>query len=52
MASRRRSASRPRSSGAKLFGAVVVLLLRFEDDPETPGKTALRIAGYDETDGR
>jgi hypothetical protein len=42
----------PRSSGAKLFGAVVVLLLRFEDDPETPGKTALRIAGYDETDGR
>jgi hypothetical protein len=38
----------PRASGSKLFAPVVVLLWRWEEDVETPGKGLLRVAGYDE----
>jgi len=40
----------PRSGGARLFGAVVVLLFRWEEDPEATDRPVLRIAGYDEED--
>jgi hypothetical protein len=39
--------SLPRSSGMKLFGSVVVLLWRWEEDGEA-GKAVPRVAGYDE----
>jgi hypothetical protein len=40
--------SLPRSAAVKLFAAVVVLLFRWEEDMDAPGKLALRVAGYDE----
>jgi len=40
--------SLPRSAGVKLFAPIVVLLWRWEEDADAPGKTALRVAGYDE----
>ena len=38
----------PRSTGVKLFSPVVVLLWRWEEDVDAPGKTVPRVAGYDE----
>ncbi len=40
----------PRSGSTKLFAPVVVLLLRWEDEADAPGKTTLRVAGYDEAE--
>jgi hypothetical protein len=40
----------PRSSASKLFAPIVVLLLRWEEDADRPGKSVLRVAGYDEQD--
>jgi hypothetical protein len=41
-----------RGGGDRLFGNVVVLLFRWEEDPERGGPARLRVAGFDEEDAR
>lgn len=38
-------------ASVRLFAPVVVLLWRWEEDADAPGRRVLRVAGYDEEDG-
>jgi hypothetical protein len=42
----------PHTGGDRLFGDVVVLLFRWDEEQDGPGKPRLRVVGFDEEDAR
>jgi hypothetical protein len=42
----------PHLGGDRLFGDIVVLLFRWDEDADGPGRARLRVVGFDEADAR